>query len=190
MLTFLGLSFPDNPVRDRLEAPKRAAKLKALQEFFHTSPAHAFYMLDDDALSTGNPDRGDVLVINSHGSPTRFARYTAQQFLDQLISKGYEKGSFSAIYLMACKSAFAPEDTGVMTNFAIELKRLLIMRDMDCKVYGTRGNLTYKLAEHDAGGGMSYYTVTSMAIRSPSEDPSIQGHTYSVSDGLLLAQAA
>lgn len=190
MLTLMGLNFPDNPVRDRLEAPKRAAKLKALEAFFHTSPAQAFYMLDDDALSTRNPDRGKILVVNSHGSPSRFARYTPTQFLDQLVSKGYEKGSFGAIYLMACKSAHSPEDTGVMTNFAIELKRLLIMRDMDCKVYGTRGNLSYKLQEHQVAGGMHYYSVTSMYIKSPSDNPTIKGHTYSVEDGLLLAQAA
>lgn len=190
MLTFIGLDFPGDPARNRLETPKRAATLRALQDFFHTTPAQAFLMLDDDALSTANPHRGRTLVISSHGNPRSFGTYAPEAFLDLLVGKGFEQGSFEAIYLMSCNSADAPEDSGVVTNFAIELKRLMVLRGIDCKVYGTRGKLSFELESHDAGGGSVYYTTLSMCIRSPSEDPRLSGHTYGLDEGLLLAQVA
>jgi len=192
MLTFLGLSFPDNPERDRLEAPRRAAKLKKLQSYFDTSDATAFYMLSEDALSKSNKKRGDILVINSHGNAHEFARYRPDAFLDMLTSKGFEEGSFKAIYLMACRSAQQPEDNGALGTFAVGLKRLLNMRGIDCKVYGTRGNLSYTLEEHDTDGGMTYFEATDMWVKSPTiTDPETgKPFRYNMEEGILLAQVA
>lgn len=170
MLTYMSLEHDSQP--------KRSAKLKALKEYFRTSDPKAFAMLDNTALSPANKDRGDTLVINSHGNGKVFAGYDAQQFFDQLSSKGFANESFQAVYLMACKVGEQAQDNSILNNFAKDLKRILSSHDIDVKLYAPRGILRYKLAEEHASE-QTWYKVTEMFIASPERN-------YPLSEGMLL----
>lgn len=172
MLTFMGLDF-DN-------APTRAAKLKALQDYFKTSDATAFHMLADNAMATTNAGRGKDLVVNSHGNSKVFAGYSAQQFFDLLLSKGFEQGSFDRLYLMACSVGEQHQDNGLIDNFARDLHRILIGAGINIKLYAPRGYLAYKL-HTETKSGQTYYVVDKTYIKSPERD-------YPLSEGLLLVR--
>lgn len=172
MLTYMSLDWDNQALR--------SAKLKALQDYYSTSAAKAFNMLADDAMSTATRDRGDTLVINSHGNEHVFAGYDPAQFLQQLIGKGLEEGSFSAIYLMACKVGHASQDNSVITNFARDLKRALVGQGIFAKVYAPRGLLTYTYEDRHASG-QTYYEITDMYIQSPERN-------YPLDQGMLLVQ--
>ena len=157
---------------------ERAAKLKALKEHFGTSDPKAFAMLEKTAMAPANKDRGDTLVINSHGNGSVFAGYKAQAFYDQLASVGFANGSFQKIYLMACDVGEQAQDNSILNNFAKDLKRILNMHGVDVKLYAPRGTLTYMLKEEQASG-QTWYQVTEMFIASPERN-------YPLSEGLLL----
>lgn len=156
----------------------RSAKLKALQDYFKATDPKAFAMLDKTALAPGNKSRGDKLIVNSHANAKAFAGYSPQQFLDQLISKGFAKGSFPEVYLMACNVAKQAQDNSIYDNFAKELKRLLNISGIAVKLYATRGYLTYAVEEKQASG-QTFYRVTDMYIQSPERN-------YPLKEGLLL----
>lgn len=170
MLTFMGLDWD--------EAPKRAAKLKALQAYYKTTPAKAFNMLSADAMSTKTSSRGTNLVINSHGNAKVFAGFNPQDFLDQLISKGFENKSFMSVYLMACKVGEASQDNSIITNFARDLKRKLIGNGIDTKLYAPRGTLSYKMG-HRTESGQTYWVVDEIYIKTPERN-------YPLNEGMLL----
>lgn len=157
---------------------ERSAKLKALQTYFETTDPKAFAMLDASALSPANKSRGDTLIINSHGNGGIFGGYTPQQFYTQLTSKGFTKGSFQAIYLMACSVGVQAQDNSIYDNFAKDLKRILNTHGIDVKLYAPRGLLGYSVDEKQAHG-QTYYEVTDMYIQSPERK-------YTLKDGLLL----
>jgi len=157
---------------------ERSAKLKALKEYFGTSDPKAFAMLDKAAMSPTTTDRGDTLVINSHGNGSVFAGYDAQQFFDELVSKGFANGSFEKVYLMACNVGEQAQDNSILNNFAKALKPILNMNGIDVKLYAPRGTLTYRVKTEQASG-QTYYKVTGMFIRSPERN-------YPLSEGMLL----
>lgn len=171
MLTYMSLEY-DN-------AAKRAAKLKALQDYFHTSAGKPFAMLPENALAPSNRDRGDILVVNSHGNGSEFADYDASGFLEELLGKGLAPGSFKAIYLMACNVGEQAQDNSILNNFAKELKGLLKIEGIDVKLYAPRGTLSYWLVTETVDN-QEYYRVTDMYIETPERN-------YPLEEGLLLA---
>lgn len=170
MLTYMSLEYDDQAVR--------SAKLKALQDHFHTSEGKAFAMLPANALAPGNRDRGDILVVNSHGDASEFAGYDAPTFLDMLRDKGLMTGSFKAIYLMACDVGEQAQDNSILDNFAKSLKRLLNAQGIEVKLYAPRGVLCYEVAT-ETSHGQTYYRVTKTYIHAPERD-------YPLDQGLLL----
>jgi hypothetical protein len=170
MLTYMSLDHDSQPIR--------AAKLKALQDYFKTPQATAFAMLLADSLASTNTKRGDTLVVNSHGNGKVFAGYDAAEFLKQLNSKGFAAGSFKSLYLMACKVGVQAQDNSILYNFAKDLKGLLNRNGIDIKVYAPRGLLSYSLKEVKKEG-QTFYEVTKMYIGSPERE-------YTLDEGLLL----
>lgn len=170
MLTYMAL--PDDP------QDVRAAKLKALQAFYKTSDATAFAMLPATGLSRQNAARGDILVVNSHGNAGVFAGYTPEQFLEQLRSKGFEEGAFSAVYLMACQVGVQAQDNSILNNFARDLKRLFVTNGITAKLYAPRGMLSYQLSDRQVSG-QTIKEVTDVFIRSPERN-------YPLGEGVLL----
>ncbi len=170
MLTYMSLDHDSQPIR--------AAKLKALQDYFKTSPASAFAMLAADSLARTNAQRGDTLVVNSHGNDKVFAGYDAAAFFQQLASKGFAAGSFKSLYLMACKVGAQAQDNSILNNFAKDLKRLLNENGIEINVYAPRGLLSYSLQEEQKEG-QTFYKVARMYIGSPERE-------YTLAEGLLL----
>ena len=170
MLTYMSLDWDNQALR--------SAKLKALQDYYGTSPAKAFNMLAANAMAPNTSDRGDVLVVNSHGNAKVFAGYDPQAFLDHLETKGFAEASFSAVYLMACKVGEASQDNSIITNFARDLKRLMIGRGITAKLYAPRGTLSYHYEERQASG-QTYYEITDTFIKTPERN-------YPLSEGMLL----
>lgn len=170
MLTYMSLEGDSQAVR--------SAKLKALKEYFKTTEPTAFAMLGSTALAPSNKSRGDMLVVNSHANAKAFAGYTPQQFFEQLTSKGFAKGSFPAVYLMACSVGKQAQDNSIYDNFAKELKRILNMHGIDTKLYAPRGYLAYTVEEKQASG-QTYYRVTDMYIETTERK-------YPLKEGLLL----
>lgn len=172
MLVFLGLDWDS--------AAERGAKLKALQTYFGSSDPKAMNMLADNSLSKSNFDRGSMLIVNSHGNRTHFAGKTAQQFFDLLKSKGFGQGSFSKLYLMACKSGEQDQSGAITENFARDLHRIFVNHGITCMIYAPRGLLTYKLTL-DTRNGQTFWVVTDMVISSPERD-------YPLDQGMLLVK--
>lgn len=174
MLTYMSLEFDSQPVR--------AAKLKALQDYFKTSDPTPFNMLPGNALSKTNTARGKDLVINSHGNKNVFAGYTPEQFLEHLQGKGLENGAFDAIYLMACLVGKQGQSgsQGIFDTFALQLRARLNEVGIETKLYAPRGYLSYtgKLLTKS---GQTYYKVEKMFIRSPERN-------YPLKEGLLLVR--
>jgi hypothetical protein len=171
MLTFFSLPNEES-------ADERGAKLKALQDYFHTGEPLAFRLLGDRSLSTLNKDRGDILVVNAHGNANVFAGFDADQFLGALESKGFGANSFSAIYLMACSVGIQAQDNSIYDNFAKDLQRAMSGRNISVKLYAPRGVLNYKVHK-ETKLGQSFYVVDEMYISSPERN-------YSLKEGLLL----
>ena len=170
MLTFMALEWDNQALR--------SAKLKALQDYYHTTPGKAFAMLARDAMSPTTSGRGDKLVINSHGNSKVFGGYDPRAFLEELYSKGFDEGSFPEVYLMACKVGLASQDNSIITNFARDLKRLFIGDGITAKLYAPRGTLTYEYREEHASG-QTYYVITKMYIETPERN-------YPLEEGMLL----
>lgn len=170
MLVFLGLDWDS--------APMRAAKLKALQDYFSTSAAKALTMLSGTALSKANSERGKVLVINSHGNEQVFGGYDAEAFMQQLQARGFEDGAFDAVYLMACNSGKQDQDNTTINTFATQLKRKFANAGVKTKLYATRGTLTYRYKTEQVDH-QTFYVITEMYVHSPERN-------YPLSEGLLL----
>ena len=172
MLTFMSLEWDS--------APKRAAKLKALQDHYHTEPARAFNMLNAQELSTLNPKRGQKLIVNSHGNEKVFAGYDPKAFLGHLTSKGFERDAFSALHLMACKAGTQMQDNSVITNFARDLKWELNQQGISINLFAPRGLLSYTMHEETASGE-TYWVVDRMYIGTAERQ-------YPLEEGMLLVQ--
>ena len=172
MLTYMALDWDHQSYR--------AAKLKALQAFYGTTEAKAFAMLAADAMSPANKDRGPDLVINSHGNAQVFGGYDPAAFLTQLQGKGFQNGSFKAIYLLACKVGEASQDNSIVTNFARDLKLALTGAGIDVKLYAPRGTLDYDIVE-ETRLGQTVPVVTRIFIDTPERQ-------YPLSEGMLLVQ--
>lgn len=172
MLTYMALDWDNQAYR--------AAKLKALQAWYKTTDAKAFAMLPADAMSPATSDRGADLVINSHGNAKVFAGYGPAAFLAQLQGKGFQTGSFGAIYLLACKVGVASQDNSIITNFARDLKIALIGAGIDVKLYAPRGILDYDIV-NETKLGQTYPVVTRIFIDTPERQ-------YPLSEGMLLVQ--
>lgn len=170
MLTYMSLDHDSQPIR--------AAKLKALQDYFKTPPATAFAMLSADSLAKTNAKRGDILVVNSHGNGKVFAGYDAVAFFAQLTAKGFTDGSFKSLYLMACKVGVQAQDNSILDNFAKDLNRLLNINGIEIKVYAPRGLLSYILKEVRKDG-QTFYEVTKIYIGTAERE-------YPLDEGLLL----
>lgn len=170
MLTFMALDWDNQALR--------SAKLKALQDYYQTTAPTAFNMLSAGAMSPDTSGRGDTLVINSHGNAQVFAGYDPDQFYAELVSKGFAEGSFSAVYLMACKVGHASQDNSIITNFARDLKRVLVNNGISAKLYAPRGTLSYTYEERQASG-QTYYVITDTFIKTPERN-------YPLIEGMLL----
>jgi len=161
-------------------ADERAAKLKALQDYYHESAPRAWNMLGASDMAKSNTNRGSNLVVNSHGNRTTFAGMDAQHFFDALTAKGFQEGSFQAVYLMACKVGQQSQDTSIHENFARDLFRLFRQNAMSSKLYAPRGTLTYEL-HTETKLGQTYWVVDKMYIKTPERN-------YPLSEGVLLVQ--
>lgn len=170
MLTYMSLVWDNQAIR--------SAKLKALQDYYKTTPAKAFNMLSGDAMATTTAKRGAALIINSHGNAKVFAGYDPDAFLAQLQSKGFAEGSFQSVYLMACKVGEASQDNSIITNFARDLKRKFVGHGITAKLYAPRGTLAYAYKEKHASG-QTYYEITDTYIKTPERN-------YPLSEGMLL----
>lgn len=161
-------------------APIRAAKLKALQQYYRESDPRPLNMLGPSDMAKSNTNRGDKLVVNSHGNRGVFAGMDADQFVQELQTKGFVNGSFKAIYLMACNVGEQDQQGTIFNNFARDVYRIFVNQGIQIKVYAPRGLLTYKL-DKKTKSGETYYEVTSMFIRTPERD-------YPLDEGVLLVQ--
>lgn len=170
MLTYMALDWDNQAAR--------SAKLKALADYYHQPDFTAFKMLGADVMAPTKTGGKQKLIINSHGNANVFAGYSPESFLTQLMSKGFAEGSFPEIYLMACKVGEASQDNSIITNFARDLKRLLVGHGITAKLYAPRGILTYSL-ERKQASGQTYYTVTEMFIKAPERN-------YPLDEGMLL----
>ena len=170
MLIFAGLEYD--------KAPERAAKLKALRDYFKEKSEHALNMLDSTGLSNAGGEHGDTLIVNSHGNQNRFAGMEAQAFFDLLVSKGLKKNSFKKVYLMACRSGLQAQDNSIKDNFARDFKSILTQNDFTSAVYAPRGLLSYTFHE-EAKEGQTFYEIDEVYIESPERN-------YPLDQGLLL----
>jgi hypothetical protein len=156
----------------------RAPKLKALQEYYHESAPRAWNMLGASDMAKSNTNRGSNLVVNSHGSLTTFARMDAQQFFDALTAKGFQEGSFQAVYLMACEVGQQSQKNSILENFARDLFSLFQQNSIPSKLYAPRGTLAYDL-HSETKLGQTYWVVDKMYIKTPERN-------YPLNEGVLL----
>jgi hypothetical protein len=161
-------------------APLRAAKLKALQDYYRESAPRAWNMLGPTDLAKSNRNRGTTLVVNSHGNNKSFGGMDAQQFFAALQEKGFEDGSFEAVYLMACSVGEQSQDNSIYGGFALDLFRLFREHTISAKIYAPRGFLTYVYHE-ERKEQETYYVVDKMYIATPERN-------YPLSEGVLLVQ--
>jgi hypothetical protein len=117
----------------------RSAKLKALKEHYRESEPRAWDMLGADDLAPSNVNRGQNLVINSHGNAKRFGGMEPSQFLAALQAKGFKKDSFQAVYLMACQVGKQDRNNSIHDNFAREFMRLVRHLESATKIYAPMG---------------------------------------------------
>jgi hypothetical protein len=174
MLIFAGLE------EDKID--ERAAKLKALQNYYHETNPRPWNMLGATDLAPSNKDRGKQLIVNSHGNRTSFADMDANKFYSKLVEKGFQDGSFEALYLMACKVGQQDQRGVILENFARDLFGLLRAKGVNLKLYAPRGTLTYEV-KTETKLGQSYYVVTNMYIESPERN-------YPLAEGMLLLNAS
>ena len=109
-----------------------------------------------------------------------FGGYDPAAFLTQLQGKGFQDGSFKAIYLLACKVGEASQDNSIVTNFARDLKLALTGAGIDVKLYAPRGTLDYDIVE-ETRLGQTVPVVTRIFIDTPERQ-------YPLSEGMLLVQ--
>ena len=172
MLTFIGLDVDD--------AARRAAKLKALQTYFDTSPATSFHLLSRTSLSTSNASRGRELIVSAHGDAKSFGGYTPEHFYDLLESKGFGPGSFARFYLMALSADTQQQDYGLLDDFARALHRILIREGIQISLYAPRRYLDYEL-HVEIRRDQTFYVANKMFIKAPERE-------YPLSEGMLLVQ--
>ena len=158
-------------------AAERAAKLRALQDYFAESNATALEMLAPNALSKENANRGKQLIINSHADVNHFAGMNAKSLYEKLVSKGLENGAFQSLYLIACEAGQRNRKGVIVGNFAHDLNSVFKQNQVDIALYAPRGAVTYAVQTFTQDG-VSNCEVANIMIHSPERD-------YPLSRGML-----
>ena len=170
MLIFAGLEGDSQP--------ERSAKLAALQKEYKESDPRPWNMLGPADMATSNSNRGQNLVVNSHGNIAKFAGMTPEEFFNNLKAKGFGPGSFGSVYLMACQIGKQAQDNSILDNFAKKLRVILNQNGITSKLYTPRGTLSYRVHE-ETKSSQTYYVVDEMYIKCPERN-------YPLSEGILL----
>jgi hypothetical protein len=156
----------------------RIAKLEALRKHYKESAPAVFNSLSANDLSKSNSNRGDKLIVNSHGNVNVFAGMDADQFYKALVGKGFENGAFKSMYLIACDVSKQDQKNSIYDKFALDLFRIMRANDINIKLYAPRGTVTYNVIIRKAESE-EYIQVTSIVIDCPEK-------VYTLDEGMLL----